>query len=213
MAATAGSWNVRQRWEQCWKDLFVPLPAPYKLDELVAAYTSPDRHYHTLEHVLDCLQKLDQPEVETENRAYIQAAIWFHDAVYDSHASDNERLSADLAHRSAFEAGVATDVCRSIADLVLATDHRTEPSSLDARVICDIDLSILGESEEQFRRYDWQIAQEYSWVTPEIYRKKRSAVLESFLRRPRIYRTDLFYAEYEAAARRNLEALLREMRG
>jgi predicted metal-dependent HD superfamily phosphohydrolase len=183
-----------------------------RFDELAAAYGSPDRHYHTMAHMLDCLDKLDLPEVTVENKPCVQTAIWFHDAVYDTHASENERRSADLAYQWSREIGVAADFCQEIYDLVIATDHRTEPATHDARVICDIDLSIFGESRDKFRLYDRRIALEYAWVPPDVYREKRSAVVQAFLRRPRIFRTDWFYEIFEASARNNLTTLLTELR-
>jgi predicted metal-dependent HD superfamily phosphohydrolase len=162
---------------------------------------------------MDCLGKLDRTEAEAEDAPHIRAALWFHDVIYDSHAGDNEQRSADLAYRTGVDAGLPEIVCRKIADLVMATDHRTDPTTTDARLICDIDLSILGETEERFRDYDRQIAQEYAWVPQAHYREKRAEVLEGFLRRPRIYRTDLFFRELEVAARRNLERLVCELRG
>ncbi|RVD62485.1 hypothetical protein EN750_21345, partial [Mesorhizobium sp. M7A.F.Ca.ET.027.03.2.1] len=62
--------------------------------ELLALYRAPGRHYHNLSHIEamlalagDCRELLGDPQA-------IEAAIWFHDAVYDSKAKDNEAQSA-----------------------------------------------------------------------------------------------------------------------
>ena len=51
--------------------------------------------------------------------------------------------------------------------------------------MCDIDLSILGETSERLLAYDRQIALEYAWVEKDVYRHKRGEVLAGFLKRPR----------------------------
>lgn len=85
--------NVEQRWAKCRSYLGVACAAAERLEALVAAYGAPDRHCHTLAHVMDCLEKFDRPEAWTQNKPCVQAAIWFHDAVSDSHAIDDEQRS------------------------------------------------------------------------------------------------------------------------
>jgi predicted metal-dependent HD superfamily phosphohydrolase len=82
----------------------------------------------------------------------------------------------------------------------------------DAAVTVDIDLSILGQTEERFREYEAQIRREYGWVPKMIFAPKRAEILAGFLRRDRIYRTDWFHDKYEERARRNLEWSIRELR-
>ncbi len=61
--------------------------------ELTRRYEEPHRRYHALPHIADMLHRgrdlqLDDVQV---------AAIWFHDAIYDPRALDNEAQSAALA--------------------------------------------------------------------------------------------------------------------
>ena len=68
----------------------------------------------------------------------------------------------------------------------------------------DIDLSVLGASPDDYGSYAEHISQEYSFVPAEIYNSARIGVLQMFLDRIRIYRTNFFHEKYEAQARTNL---------
>jgi predicted metal-dependent HD superfamily phosphohydrolase len=135
-------------------------------------------------------------------------ALWFHDAVYAPRAADNEERSAELVRALALPGAVTGRA----AALVLATKHASPPDDPEAKLTVDIDLAILGQSEVRFDRYEEQVRKEYGWVPGFLFRSKRAAILESFLKRPTIYGTDVFQAKYEAAARANLERSLRRLK-
>jgi predicted metal-dependent HD superfamily phosphohydrolase len=199
---------MKDRWIKTWRNLGVD-PAPVELLELLrASYSAPDRHYHDLVHIADCLEKLDCSRGEAERPAEIEMAIFFHDAIYDTHASDNELKSAEWARAVLGEQCVDGEAAQRVFDLILGTAHSPEPRNGDPSLLCDIDLSILGEAPERFDEYDRQIAAEYAWVPAEIYRQKRGEILAGFLARPRIYRTARFFERYEEPARRNLAAAI-----
>jgi predicted metal-dependent HD superfamily phosphohydrolase len=192
--------EARLRWHRAF-----PKPEHERvLAEVVGAYTAPGRHYHDLGHVLDCLRKADGVyERLTEGRA-VDAALFFHDAVYDPTRSDNEECSADLAERHLRAMGEGATFIAIVRDLVMDTRHVTSPASNDGRYVVDIDLSILGEAANRFDGYERAIRREYAHVPEEAFRAGRAKVLRQFLDRPRIYGTDVFRDRYEAAARANL---------
>ncbi len=134
----------------------------------------------------------------------IEMAIWFHDAVYDPKAKDNEEQSAEMAKTVIQSAELSPAFSGKVADLILATKHNAPPKDGDAALLIDIDLSILGQPMDKFSRYENAIRKEYDWVAADAFAKGRSAILKSFLERPAIYYTDFFREKYEAAARRNL---------
>jgi predicted metal-dependent HD superfamily phosphohydrolase len=175
---------------------------------LLAAYQQPDRFYHNAAHIEDCLNWLDLSKSEAERPDEIELALWFHDAVYDSHASDNEERSAAWAVTDLETVGIDVAVRTRVSDLILATKHKQPPISRDAELIVDIDLSILGRDWEAFSAYDRAIAEEYGWVPRDQYRAGRTAVLEGFLSRRTIFQTEFFRVRFEEQAKQNITAAI-----
>ena len=64
---------------------------------LIAIYNGADRHYHNLRHIETLLALAQEHAHAIADNEAIEAAIWFHDAVYDTAKSDNEGQSAELA--------------------------------------------------------------------------------------------------------------------
>ena len=102
---------------------------------------------------------------------------------------------------------------------VMATQHglTQEPapaalrSNLDAKLLIDIDLSILGsppERFERFERYDRNVRKEYAWVPGLRYQQARARVPQTFLDRPRIFHAEPAVALLKVQARTNLVAAL-----
>lgn len=195
-------------WLLAWSDLsLVPLPGLH--DQLIAAYQEPQRHYHSLQHLSECLAHFAAVRGQAQHPGEVALALWFHDAVYDVKGSANERQSADWAVRELKAAGADAAVLSRVERLIMATQHgAAEPDAAepDQQLLVDIDLSILGAAPERFAEYDRQVRAEYAWVPGIVYRMKRKAVLQSFLARPRIYGTAHFRERCEAQARRNLAA-------
>ena len=110
-------------------------------------------------------------------------------------------------------AGVPQTASTRIHGLIIATKHNVIPDTADARVIVDVDLSILGAPMERFDEYERQVRQEYSWVPGWLFRRKRREILTGFLSRPHIYNTEYFIATLEAQARANLERSVKALGG
>lgn len=51
---------------------------------LIARWSEPHRRYHTLEHLAQVLDGVDEFGGHAEDLAAVRFAAWFHDAVYDS---------------------------------------------------------------------------------------------------------------------------------
>ena len=197
-----------QRWQMLWQTLGAKEDGCPLLRQVRAAYSEPQRVYHTLAHVRDCLRQFDTARMLAEHPAEVEVAIWFHDAVYDTHRSDNEERSAEWAERALVEAGAPDPVPRRVQALILATRHDLVPIGQDAALLADVDLSILGRTPAEYDAYEQGIRQEYAWVPDETYRAARANILREFLLRARLYQTDFFYQRYEDQARRNLEQAL-----
>ena len=133
-----------------------PAEAYPAFDVLVAAYSAPERHYHNLEHLAEMFRVVDRLSAQVEDPTALHLAVWFHDAVYDSRAKDNERRSGELAVDLLGPIGVPGSTIERIVQMIWATAHAAgaePPASPDTRVLLDADLAILGASEERYARY------------------------------------------------------------
>jgi predicted metal-dependent HD superfamily phosphohydrolase len=185
-------------------------PAVY--DELIACYSEPHRAYHTLQHLEECFALFDEPLAEHADEALL--ALWFHDAIYQPKRYDNEEKSADWGADVLAAARAPAEVIARFRDLVLATRHEAQPQSPDARLLVDIDLSILGAEPERFDEYERQVRKEYAHVPDLFFRMGRAKILKQFLARPAIYSTAAFRERFEARARANVErSLARSTKG
>jgi predicted metal-dependent HD superfamily phosphohydrolase len=203
----------RSRWTGLWTRLGAGGDGLSIFTGLEVAYAESTRAYHTAEHIRDCLAQFDLSQPTAQRPDEVEAAIWFHDAVYLPGGSDNEESSAQLAQTTLAEAGAPLEATHRIAGLVLATQHLAIPGEPDAALLCDIDLSILGRTPEVFDEFERRIRQEYAWVPEPVYRSARAEILDGFLRRPSIFQTDFFREQYEIPARGNLHRVIAQLSG
>ena len=199
------NWPGPERWLRLWEAAEARGDGRRWYDRLTTAYGEAHRHYHNQRHIAECLGEFDAGRHLVGQVEGVELALWFHDAVYDARAGDNEERSAALAKECLDEAGVSGLISNAVVDLVMATKSHEPGGNADAAVTVDIDLSILGQTEERFLEYEVQIRKEYAWVPKIIFGPKRAGILEGFLRRERIYKTDWFFDKYEERARRNIE--------
>lgn len=201
-----------RRWSALWQRLGVEAP-PGLFDKLVTGYTEPQRAYHNLNHIEFCLDQFAAVRTLAVQPAVVEAAIWFHDAIYDPRRTDNEERSAAWAASALTGAGVDPALGQQVADLILATKHDRPPTDGDMALLLDIDLAILGQPPALFEQYEQAIRQEYHWVAEEVFGSRRAAILRRFLNRERIYVTEPFYARYELQARWNLTRSVAKLAG
>jgi predicted metal-dependent HD superfamily phosphohydrolase len=167
--------------------------------DLLLRYSEAHRFYHTLDHIGRMLGWLDSTSAGNTS---IEFAIWYHDVVYDPRSAQNELLSAEF-FRSGMGSHIPPTLASDISRLILATDHRKNPSQADDEsLLVDIDLSILGENADVYDRYSRDIRREYEHVPEAAYAEGRRAVLSRFLERP-IFTTGPFLT-LEAVARDNI---------
>ena len=196
--------NLQASWRRCWRGIGARSDGDTLLAALLAAWREPQRRYHTLQHLCECIDLFERVGALATHPAQVEVALWFHDAVYDVERSDNEARSADWLREAAGADGVAGDVVERTCGLVMATRHAALPSGIDAQLLVDIDLAILAAAEPRFAEYERQIRAEYAFVADATFVDRRHAVLSTFLERERIYSTPRLHDELEARARANL---------
>ncbi|MBN3870387.1 hypothetical protein [Nostoc sp. JL33] len=175
-------------------------------NRLVAAYSTPGRHYHTLKHIDHVLSTIEILQGYTNNLAAVQLAAWFHDVVYDTEAQDNEERSADYAFELLSNLGIPESTITTVTRLILKTkDHQAAVDDYESQVLLDADLAILATNQVEYGEYAHAIRQEYGWVAEADYITGRQQVLERFLLRSHIYFTPLMLEFAEPSARGNIQ--------
>jgi len=202
---------LAERFAALWKAAQLRDAAPV-FAQLEAAYREPSRAYHNLAHIEHMLVEFSAQRALAEWPEAVELAIWFHDAVYDSRAKDNEARSASLAHDALVNAGINMRLCSAVELLILATRHLHPPHTRDEQLLVDCDLAILGQSPDRFDAYETAIRSEYDWVPDADFRTGRTKVLEQFQARNAIYSLPAFRNRYEAAARSNLTRSLHRLK-
>ena len=197
------------QWIMLWQRIAAqgdPYPSYRDLAQRLA---EPHRAYHTMRHIRHCLDEMARVRHLAAYPDAMEMALWYHDAIYDTHATDNEAQSATLAAHRLRDAFVPETFVQMVVRLIMATQHHIGAEDPDTRLLVDIDLAILGQSTHIFDVYEQYIRQEYAWVPHEAFLKGRTKILRAFLHRSTLYATDHFRQRYEAQARINIARSLR----
>lgn len=205
--------QIEQMWYVLWFRTGAKGDSRKVYNDLVERYSEPHRSYHILDHIKQCLMEFGQIFHLARDSNAVEWAIWYHDAIYDPKAKDNEERSADLSAKVIRMALLPEDFEESVFNLIIASKHFDNPKEPDAKLFVDIDLSILGQDWEKFAEYERQIKKEYDWMSEDAFIKGRSEILKRFLSRSSIYSTPFFMEKYEIKARENLRKSLLYLSG
>jgi predicted metal-dependent HD superfamily phosphohydrolase len=179
-------------------------------EALIRAWDEPQRRYHDQSHLIWLLDEADRRAALIRDSTFMGYAIWFHDAVYQPGAADNETLSADWARTSlAHEPDLAERVARVIE---MTKKHHEGEADGDAALFLDMDIAILGAAWETYCAYAVGIRAEYPHINHAAFAGGRGAFLQRQLERTRTFRTDVYESELGAVARANMSWEAEEMR-
>jgi predicted metal-dependent HD superfamily phosphohydrolase len=171
--------------------------------ELMALHGEPHRAYHATSHLQALFPLLrEHAPADPANRL----AVWWHDAIYDPQAGDNEARSAELARTRLADLGADPALIERVAALILATKNHWQGPSLGAGdYFLDADIAILGAPESVYDKYAKAVRREFAFAADPLFRAGRAQFLNHALGQARLFRTEAFAAAFEAAARRNLQ--------
>ena len=157
----------------------------------------------------------------------VHLALWFHDAVHDGTAGDEE-ASADLARTllspladslegrpdaaTGAPAITAQEVDEVVRLVLVTRDHSPAAGDHAGALVSDADLAILASAPDRYARYVAQVRTEYSHVPDAAFVAGRMAVLEQLVTITPLFRTQTGFTRWEAAARANLRAELASLR-
>jgi len=168
----------------------------------------PRRHYHTVVHLYEMIVHFQHSRhgLSKQDAQAILLAIFFHDAIYNAQASDNEEQSNILFETTAFDDDQSA-LKSKVSSMILATKTHNATNAEDhaIKLLLDLDMAVLGKDPDAYLAYASLIRKEYQHVDQEVYCSKRAEILQAFLdNTDHIFATDLFRDLYEAKARENL---------
>lgn len=193
--------ELRQDWGSCLRS--DPSCVDVAFAELVQRYSEPTRHYHNFAHIAKVVPTAVSLMASMKLCPLIHAAF-LHDVIYNTRANDNEERSAEFAGELLAGLSVNRDIREEVARLILLTKtHETSRNDPPGCALLDADLAILAAPPAEYDAYAAAIRREYDWVPEAQFRRGRRGVLERFLARPTIYRTEQMRPQ-EPLARANL---------
>ena len=112
--------------------------------------------FHNLEHTLEVLQAAEllanKEEISKSDTLLLQIAAWFHDTGYTEGGFEHEIRSVALA-KEFLDGKLTTEQLDIVEGIILATRMPQMPKTQLQKIICDADLSHLG-NEHFWQRND-----------------------------------------------------------
>ncbi|MDR3619179.1 MAG: hypothetical protein P4L85_07500 [Paludisphaera borealis] len=173
--------------------------------DLVEAYSSEDRHYHGVSHILTMLDAIERFEDRFQDPDAARLAAFFHDVVYLPGRTDNEQRSAEQLASSLLDEVEDAQVVDRARELIMATGEHRMSGDPSVDLFIDVDMSILAASWPEYSKYAEGVMREYSPVFgDQAYRKGRVELfLNPILARGSVFVTST-YAPLDPAAMTNL---------
>ncbi|MFT0849082.1 hypothetical protein VR010_15195 [Actinomycetaceae bacterium L2_0104] len=199
-----------------------------KCHRLIEAWSSQDRSYHGLQHVVDLLTRLETLLPETRDPALVRLAAWFHgvcfstsaEATYTHNGGENEEESALVAQRDLSDLGVDPEKAARVATLIRGLRIKGAPSptetskfqaiDIDEQALRDAHLGTLAVEPQRYKRYLELVKKEYSHIPHEDFLRARRTIVSKLLARRQLFVTPLA-RQWDEAARENLSAELQRL--
>ncbi len=168
-------------------------------------YDESHRVYHNGDHIRHCLAEFDSinTALTQTSRDIIELSIWFHDAIYEIAASDNEAESARW-FSSLASGRLNPDIIRAVNRCILYTTHQEMPADPCSLYMVDIDLSGLGQHWEGFAADGQKIREENHQLDDEMFVCGQIEFMNRLMNRSRIFYTEYFNTRLENRARQNI---------
>jgi len=207
--------DLLEEWMNWWNNVGAIGDPVKSYNEIVNLYSIPKRAYHNWEgHIargyIDLKEVINLGLAEHPNR--LKYSWDLHDCKYYPERHNNEEQSAAYAYRFALDRGLSVEFAGESKKLIVITKHIEVPKTIDEKIMVDIDLAVLGYPFPEFNQYRKDIREEYSFVSPPLYKEGRIALLQRFLGKKPLYQTDYFRNKYEAKARDNLKRAIEDLK-
>jgi len=181
---------------------------------LLVRWAEPHRRYHDVAHLDAVLRQVDELSAVAVEVDLVRLGAWFHDAVYEPTATDNEARSALLAYKVLTELRVPDARVARVVELVaLTATHTPEARDRDGAVLCDADLAVLASDDAGYARYTEAVRAEYAHLDDATFAAGRARILRSLLDRATLFGTEHGRTTWESRARDNVRRELESLAG
>ncbi|MBO3725567.1 hypothetical protein J5X07_11115 [Actinomyces bowdenii] len=183
-------------------------------EHLVSLWSTPDRRFHNLRHLIDMLARVDELADESHNPDIMRVATWYHGCMFSAEAEqvnrrnggEDEAASAAFAAQDLRELGVPDKAVERVCCLIVNLKrHTLSVDDIDAMALIDADLGTLAVDPQTYKEYLRLLREEYAHIPQADYLRARLAITSRLLGRDRLFHSPLGQ-RWEPLARENLEA-------
>lgn len=176
-------------------------------DLLLTNYSDPQRYYHDVQHIDDCLEWLDRYSDQVADPDAVELAIWFHDACYSPDPKGHELRGVALLRQLAGDC-MPLPWLDKIAAMIGLTDHQSSTDDLEQALVLDIDLASFCRPWNDYLSDTARCRAEQKQLKGSEYCSCQLDFLRQLIGRPQIYFHPQFHANHEADARANIIRLI-----
>lgn len=190
-------------------------------EHLVALWSTPDRRFHNLRHLINMLARVDELADESHHPDIMRVATWYHGCVFSAeteqvnrrNGGEDEAASAAFAAQDLCELGVPEAAVERVCCLIVNLKrHTLSADDIDAMALIDADLGTLAVDPQTYKEYLRLLREEYAHIPQADYLRARLAITSRLLERDRLFHSPLGQ-RWEPLARENLEAEARRVAG
>ena len=186
---------------------------------LIERWSTPDRRFHNLRHLIDMLARVDELAEESHNPDIMRVACWYHGCVFSSdveevirgNGGEDETASAAFAEADLRHLGVPMETIKRVCCLIVNLKrHMLDEHDIDAQALIDADLGTLAVDPQTYAEYVRLLREEYSHIPVEEYLRGRLTIVSRLLDREHLFHSPLG-ERWEHPARENLAAEQRRL--
>ncbi|MDT0248805.1 hypothetical protein RMW62_06880 [Actinomyces oris] len=186
---------------------------------LIERWSTPDRRFHNLRHLIDMLARVDELAEESHDPDIMRVACWYHGCVFSSdveevirgNGGEDETASAAFAEADLRHLGVPMETVKRVCSLIVNLKrHMLADDDIDAQALIDADLGTLAVDPQTYTEYVRLLREEYSHIPAEEYLRGRLTIVSRLLDRDHLFHSPLG-ERWEHPARENLAAEQRRL--